>query len=215
MCANEYLLFSAYILIFMSEGGEEDDEISIMSPISLVIHSMISSICTYFNPARTRVTRSEILGTILVSHMPIHLGKNKLLTFRSKNIKYQNELPRFRRREATLRANYPHWSFHFETGMDEYPTTLHQVILYLTIHFLSPSTWKSSIDNQSPKVKNLPLRNAYRQFTLLESIPPRTKRDYWVPGLPKHQWYIVHYHFPPNRLQGSNHIAFTKWLPNS
>jgi len=27
---------------------------------------------------------------------------------------------------------------------------------------------------------------------LLESITARTKRDHWVPGLPRHRWYTVH-----------------------
>ena len=42
------------------------------------------------------------------------------------------------------------------------------------------------------------------RFLVLESVNARTKRDHWVPGLPRHRWCTVRSHFPPNRTQGSN-----------
>ena len=97
-------------------GEEEDDERSIMSPISLIIHSMISSICTSTQSQNSHSTtdkRGYITFEALVAQ--VTPGKNKLLTFPNNNMKYQNELPKFQRREAqasTLSVNHQYWSFH-------------------------------------------------------------------------------------------------------
>ena len=82
-----------------------------MSQISLVIiHSVVSSICTSTFTFRERQEQGYYLrGLGLAGHPPVHPGENKLLTFPIKNIKYQNELPRFQRREAqafTLKASH-------------------------------------------------------------------------------------------------------------
>jgi len=31
-------------------------------------------------------------------------------------------------------------------------------------------------------------------LVVLGSITARTKRDHWVPGLPRHRWHTVHQH---------------------
>jgi len=38
-----------------------------------------------------------------------------------------------------------------------------------------------------------------RKREVLESITARTKRDHWVPGLPRHRWYTVHQQEAPLR----------------
>ena len=86
-----------------------------MSPISLVIHSIISSMCTL---TQRQNTRDKIRNIDLEGNPHAHLYK--LLTFPNKNIKYQNGLgypgggPRLL---STLRANHQYWSFHFEIGI--------------------------------------------------------------------------------------------------